>query len=225
MVPGKRPTWDEVRAVQRMLEGTFKARVVAKKDDLLMQVLAWGIARANEKLPPGILPMTSEDFLTKWAMTIGATVYMPVVQDPFEYLLLLLHEVGHVLQHAGASGDASSSTDPYRMATGLAFMQLYVTGDLRDPRTLREFCAHVEADAEAVRCEGFHLFTGSVMPVADALAPLHGPAYLLRDEDVDLAHGILNSRSTSIRYGTYLSPVTRAVKALCAVSFPHLLAA
>jgi hypothetical protein len=238
MTPGKLPTWDEAHAIVNKLAAERRVAVVYKDDDPASRIVAAlldlgreGIARLWRPAAD-FVPMTGEQYLTEWATYTPKRVALPRElapahpEAPRAYLELCVHEFGHDAQWEDDDAVVlpDSPADPYATPGGLAYVQLYMTGDLRDLRTLREFAAQAEADAEAGRLEVHHLLTGEVPRAEDAVKILHGPAYLLREGDRALQRTMLAQRLAQIRRRIYASPIARRVAAICEAEHPHLLA-
>ena len=215
MIPGRPLTWPEAQALQAAASDVWAVRIVAKQKDPWSIFLAAGLdalTALRGRLPiPLPLPetLTGGQFLG-YHSTYPTHIAMAATDSATEYVLGLVHELGHWAALRGLAGDRSSAQDPYRLASGAAYVQLYATGDRRDLGTVREVCAHAEFDAECGAAELRYRLTGTLLSPEDIAARFCGPAYLLREQDLELGRGLYRSRATSILAGMQpLSPAAR----------------
>lgn len=164
----------------------FKVQVTEKGDSAIMRGVAavFGVASML-----GVNVPTGEEFLTRFATTLGPVVFLPSgMPRGKRRTLLLLHEIGHAAQF---------------WEEPLFFPRAYVqSGEKR---------AAYEAHAERGRIEGAWLLYGE-LPSADAVHGFMQHGYACDAPDVTLAQQLVDIAATAADSGVVSSPVGLAVR-------------
>lgn len=185
-------TQDEADRLSRYLCQRFHAFRVRKNDVPGIKIIqaALDVARTlGADLPSG------EDFVEKYATTIGPTVFVPDGLDPDQQMELMVHEIQHVHQF-WTGGDQ----------TGLGgnFTQLWLY--TFEPE------ARVRYEVEAYRAQWEWLLArGRAMPatIDEVALPLeHG--YMLSDEQKQFAKDLLEVAATTASKGIVSTQVAAA---------------
>jgi len=180
-------TTDEMLAdLEAYLCRRFKVQVTEKGDSAIMRGVAavFGVASML-----GVNVPSSEEFLTRFATTLGPVVFLPSgLPKGKRRLLLLLHEIGH---------GAGFWEEP------LFYPRAYVqSGEKR---------AAYEAQAERGRIEGAWLLYGE-LPTAEAVHGFMQHGYAVDAPDVTLAQQLVDVAATAADSGVVSSPVGLAVR-------------
>lgn len=180
-------TTDEMLAdLEAYLCKRFKVQVTEKGDSAIMRGVAavFGVAAML-----GVNVPTSEEFLTRFATTLGPVAFLPSgMPRGKRRTLLLLHEIGH---------GAQFWEEP------LFYPRAYVqSGEKR---------AAYEAQAERGRIEGAWLLYGE-LPTADHVHSFMQHGYAVDAPDVTLAQQLVDIAATAADSGVVSSPVGLAVR-------------
>lgn len=179
-------TDDMLADLEAFLLRRFRAVVQVKGDLAVLRVVAmvFGVlALLGLNLP------TADEFLTRFATTLGPVIFLPTGERPRKQrLLLLLHELGHV---------AAFWHEP------LFFPRAYVeSGERR---------AGYEALSERGRIEGAWLLYGE-LPSAEHVHGFMRHGYAVDAPDVTLAQQLVDIAATASDSGVISSPVGLAVR-------------
>ncbi|MDB4929443.1 MAG: hypothetical protein JWM10_1927 [Myxococcaceae bacterium] len=164
----------------------FKARVTEKGDSVVMRgvAAAFGVAAMLGANVP-----TSDEFLTRFATTLGPVVFLPTgLPKGKRRLLLVLHEIGHAV---------AFWHEPLFMPR--AYVQ---SGEKR---------ADYESGAERGRIEGAFLLFGE-LPTAEGIHGFMQHGYACDAPDITLAQQLLDIAATATASGVISSPVGLAVR-------------
>jgi len=180
-------TTDEMLAdLEAYLCRRFKVQVTEKGDSAIMRGVAavFGVASML-----GVNVPTSDEFLTRFATTLGPVVFLPTgLAKGKRRTLLLLHEIGH---------GAGFWEEP------LFYPRAYLqSGEKR---------AAYEAQAERGRIEGAWLLYGE-LPSADQVHAFMQHGYACAAPDVTLAQQLVDIAATAADSGVVSSPVGLAVR-------------
>lgn len=180
-------TTDEMLAdLEAYLCKRFRVQVTEKGDSAIMRgvALVFGVAAML-----GVNVPTSEEFLTRFATTLGPVVFLPSgMPRGKRRTLLLLHEIGHAEAF---------------WAEPLFFPRAYLqSGEKR---------AAYEAQAERGRIEGAWLLYGE-LPTADHVHSFMQHGYAVDAPDVTLAQQLVDIAATAADSGVVSSPVGLAVR-------------
>lgn len=180
-------TSDEALAdLETYLCKRFRATVQVKGDSAIMRAVAlvFGFAAFF-----GLNLPTAEEFLKRFATTLGPVIFLPVgLTDPKRRALLLLHEFGHV---------AGFWEEP------LFYPRAYVqSGEKR---------AGFEALSERGRIEGAWLLYGE-LPTAEHVHAFMEHGYAVAAADSGLAQQLVDAAATAASSGHISSPVGLAVR-------------
>jgi hypothetical protein len=197
----KTATRAQAEAFMAHMATTFHARIVRRSDAI--EITAIGAVLAGLRAFGVPLP-SLEDFVSRYATTLGPLVYLPDV-EPDAMIELVTHECQHVHQfwHGGAG-----------LPGGLGLPWLYLTA----PE------ARVRYEAEAYRA-GLEVAWArtKALPTLDALAmPLEG-GYALGAGDVQLGRDLLEIAATSVQAGVVSTPAGVAAVAWLKAHAPELL--
>lgn len=172
-----------VRAFAQHMSKLYRARLASKADAAEMK-LAAAFVGAFASIEPG-------DFLTRWATTLGSTVYLPFEpgdsEDParlWGQVLTITHECQHVAQH-----EREGLNYPWTYATKPARRALWEAEAYRTASTLW-FWRH-----------------GWVLDPSEILAPL--ASYGLGAHERAVAERYLRLSLVSIRRGLILDAAAR----------------
>lgn len=176
-------------ALMSFLCTRFKARRFDKEDSAVMRGVAKAFDVDNllgivEGLPMG------EDFLTRYATTIGPFIFIPRAWSPRQKLLVLLHELVHVVQFwAGA----------------FEFAFLYLSE--------KEYRSAKEAQAYRTEPEAIFVLEGRTdgYTPESTVEPLT-QGYALDGPSVTLAQDMSDVGLTSIANGVITSPTVTAMR-------------
>lgn len=181
---------------RRMAE-RFHARLVHKSDAIEMKLVAAALEAA--RLFGAQLP-AADDFMTRFATTIGPMIYLPdaVWNDPVALVEVVTHECQHVHQFWHGSGDGVSSATDRDLVGGFGFGWLYLTQ--------AEARVRYECEAYAAGLEARVIGLGDTMPMSiePLVEPLEG-GYALGDGEKTLARGLLESAATTVAQGVAMS--------------------
>lgn len=188
---------------------TFNAKVVTKEDSDLHNAVAsfFGLAKASTEIVreaaslisldvPALRLPSSEEYLKDFSTTIGAEVALPrrfrTPETAVQRLLLLPHEVGHVVQH-------TRGVDAGWWPKATTHSVLYLCSIATDDAA--EYVGHVEGDqyacTEAVRA---WLNGGTRRPKNDIVASLVRH-YSLAGAGADVASATLTSHYATMDDG------------------------
>jgi len=179
-------TADQAREFCAHMARAHKATVIRKEAAIEMQMLATGFdiaKRFGAQLPD------RQDFLERYATTIGGWIYMPSSFSPAVQLEVMTHECQHVNQfYRGGLG----------LPGGPGMWWLYLV----EP----EARARYEAEALTAGFEVMFACTKQLPDLDAVVAPMEG-GYMLGPDHLALIRGLLETNMTSIVAGT---PVTEA---------------
>ena len=161
----------------------FRAKVLDKADSAVMR----GVAKAFDVahllgIEDGV-PLGA-DFLTSYATTLGPFVFIPKTWEPRARLLVLLHELVHVIQFWSHS---------------IEFVYLYLAE--------KEYRATMEAQAYRTEPEALMVLEGAVgayTPENTVMALTQG--YALDGKAITLAVDMSDVALTSINHGIVTTP-------------------
>jgi len=207
MKSGRSATSEEARAFTTYMGRLFGATIIHKDQSFAMQWLGAGfdlVRRFKPGLPSG------DEFLARFATTIGTLIYLPPNLTPDQEIEVVTHECQHVEQflHGGASTGLSG---------GPGMWWLY----------LRETEALVRYEAEAYRA-GLEVTVarfGVLQSLESLVFPLEGN-YGIEDEGhKTLAKDLLEIAATSIiKTGRPSTKAGQAAVDYLRRTYPHLLA-
>lgn len=179
-------TEEDLLDLERFLLLRFKAFVFVKGDSKAMGLIA---AAFGVLVLFGLKVPSSEEFLTRWATTLGPAIFMPRgLTDPKRRILLLLHELGHVVSF---------------LALPIFFVRAYLGS--------KERRAGYEAIAERGRIEGAWLLFGE-LPTAAQVESFMRHGYAVDQPDAELAQDLVDIAATSTAADVITSPVGLAVR-------------
>lgn len=177
---------DALADLELYLCDRFKARITEKGDSAIMRGVgaAFGVASML-----GVNVPTSDEFLNRYATTLGPVVFLPTgLPKGKRRTLLVLHELGHVV--------------PFWEAP-LFYPRAYLQSG--------EFRGTVESQAERGRVEGAFLLFGE-LPTADGIHGFMQHGYACDAPDITLAQQLLDAAATATASGVVSSPVGLAVR-------------
>jgi hypothetical protein len=181
----------------RQMAERFHARLVRKSDAIEMKLVAAALEAA--RLFGARLPSTDE-FLTRYATTIGPMIYLPdsMWDDPRALVEVVTHECQHVRQFWRGSGDGVAGPTDRDLPGGFGFGWLYLTqGEAR---------VRFEAEAYVAGLEATVIGIGEPLPTSlePLVQPLEG-GYALNDGEIALARGLLEVGATQVAQGVALT--------------------
>lgn len=164
----------------------FKVQLTEKGDSAVMRgvAAAFGVASMLGANVP-----SSDEFLTRFATTLGPVVFLPSgMPRGKRRTLLVLHEIAHAWQFWNAP---------------LFFPRAYLQSSERR--------ATYEAEAERGRIEGAWLLYGE-LPTAEGVGAFLEHGYACDAADVTLAQQLVDAAATAASSGHISSPVGLAVR-------------
>ena len=172
--------------------------ITGKDDQVAWRAFAAGLDAVN-RIAPGILGMTGDEWLHQFATTLGTWVSIPAQWAPQDKATVLVHQVQHAKQFQGHTAT--------RVPPGLGMAWLYLV----EP----EARLRLEVEAERARMEIEYLLTGQIPALPDLAHLLEVPAYRFTAAHQVHGQALLESAMTTLT--SLRIPSTEA--AMCARDF------
>lgn len=207
MKAGRSATADEARAFTTYMARLFGATIIYKDQSFAMPWLAAGFDLIRQ-FKPG-LP-SGDEFLGRFATTIGTLIYLPSGLTPDQTIEVVTHECEHVEQfvHGGAATG---------LAGGPGMWWLY----LREPEAVVRY----EVDAYRGGLEVQVARFGTLPSLESLVFPLEGNYGIEDAGHKQLARDLMEIAATSvIKTGRPSTKAGQAAVEFLRRTYPHLLA-
>lgn len=191
--PGKHPTEEHVTRLTAHLERVHRVSVVDKGSAPEHVVLGTLLQELHARTK-GLAGMTREDWLTRYATTLGTRIAIPREWPAESRFWVLAHELQHALQWLGRQPQSD-------LPSGAGFALGYLASQGR---------VRAEVEAERARAEVMYACTGILPTVEDAVAHLTTD-YLVTSDDRALAWSMWDAALPTLAEGVVSTEAARTV--------------
>lgn len=206
-LPGLAPTEAHYEALVGYLERTHGVTVL-DKEDAPEHVVIGTVLQELFTRTKGLAGMPREDWLTRYATTLGTRIAMPSTWPVESRFRVLAHELGHVLQHLGRQPQSD-------LPSGLGYALGYALSQGR---------VRSEVECDRAMYEVDHARGLPLPTLDDAAGRPDGDTYLLTADDRALIRSMWDAALPTIAEGVVSTEAARTVLGWIRREAPELLA-